>query len=208
MQERGLEPLHLSVQAPKTCASANSATPAPPPSLPIVRPSPASSRSPQTPNPTPQCLPPPVLRRYSGGGPRWVSLAESWPYRNKGKIGEYMTLDYKSPDARSTSNHDHIYTTLLGVLGFFLIIGMITLYSIRQRPGATTESKTALGNVLLIDGCFLAAIMLVLLIRIVSPANRRWPTLGLNIILVLFVPIGTALAIYGFWKVDKNLRNS
>ena len=28
LQERGLEPLHLSVQAPKTCASANSATPA------------------------------------------------------------------------------------------------------------------------------------------------------------------------------------
>ena len=28
MQERGLEPLHLSVQAPKTCASASSATPA------------------------------------------------------------------------------------------------------------------------------------------------------------------------------------
>src|SRR3954452_18607965 len=28
MQERGVEPLHLSVQAPKTCASANSATPA------------------------------------------------------------------------------------------------------------------------------------------------------------------------------------
>ena len=28
LQERGVEPLHLSVQAPKTCASANSATPA------------------------------------------------------------------------------------------------------------------------------------------------------------------------------------
>lgn len=28
MQERGLEPLHLSVLAPKTSASANSATPA------------------------------------------------------------------------------------------------------------------------------------------------------------------------------------
>jgi hypothetical protein len=118
-----------------------------------------------------------------------------------------MTLDYKSPGPRSTRNHDHVYTTLLAVLGFFLIIGMITLYSIRQRPGATAELKAALGNVLLIDGCFLAAIALVLLIRIVFPAHRRWPTLGLNIILVLFVPIGTALAIYGFWKADKNLRN-
>ena len=28
MQERGVEPLHLAVQDPKSCASANSATPA------------------------------------------------------------------------------------------------------------------------------------------------------------------------------------
>ena len=116
-----------------------------------------------------------------------------------------MTLDYKSPAPPSTSNHDHIYTTILAVLGFFLIIGMVSLASMRLRPGATIESKAALLRVLVIDGCFLAAIALVLLIRLVFPAYRRWPTLGLNIILVLFVPIGTALAIYGFWKVDKNV---
>src|SRR5215204_175315 len=33
MQERGVEPLHLSVQDPKSCASANSATPATPLSI-------------------------------------------------------------------------------------------------------------------------------------------------------------------------------
>jgi glycopeptide antibiotics resistance protein len=116
-----------------------------------------------------------------------------------------MTLDYKSPAPPTTTNHDHVYTTLLGVLGSFLIIGMVTLASMRQRPGITSEARAAFLNALMIEGCFFAAIALGLLIRLVFPAYRRWPTLGLNIVLVLFVPLGTALAIYGFWKVDKNL---
>jgi hypothetical protein len=41
--------------------------------------------------------------------------------------------------------------------------------------------------------------------RLAFPAQRRWPTLGLNIVLLLFIPFGTALAVYGLWKVDKNL---
>src|SRR6185503_1535324 len=96
----------------------------------------------------------------------------------------------------------------LGVLGFFLIVGMVSLASMRLRPGASSESKAALLSVLVIDGCFLAGIALVLLIRLAFPAYRRWPTVGLNIILILFVPFGTALAIYGFWKVDKSLARN
>ena len=117
-----------------------------------------------------------------------------------------MPLDYDTTaPPPTTTDHDHVYTTLLGVLGFFLIMGMVTLASLRQRPEATLESKSALLMVLAIEGAYLAAITLVLLIRILLPARRRWPTLGLNIILVLFFPLGTALAVYGFSKVDKHL---
>jgi hypothetical protein len=44
-----------------------------------------------------------------------------------------------------------------------------------------------------------------LLVRLVFPAYRRWPTVGLNVLLLLCFPLGTALAIYGFWKVDKQI---
>jgi Na+-driven multidrug efflux pump len=47
----------------------------------------------------------------------------------------------------------------------------------------------------------------VLLIRIATPAYRKWVTLALNIVMLFLFPIGTALAIYGFLKVDKNIEN-
>ena len=116
-----------------------------------------------------------------------------------------MTLDYKTPTPPTTTTHDHIYTTLLGVLGFLMITAIVTLAMIRMMPTIPAESRTILLMPLATEGLFLAAIVLVLFIRLVFPAYRRWPTMGLNIILLLFVPFGTALAIYGFLKVDKNL---
>jgi hypothetical protein len=116
-----------------------------------------------------------------------------------------MELDYQSPAPSTTTNHDHIYTTLLGVFGFFMLIGTTTLFWVRRRFGSSAEAGNAMFLVLLINGCLLAAVMLVLLIRLIFPAQRKWPTVGINIILLISFPLGTALAIYGFWKVDKKL---
>src|SRR4051812_46830929 len=115
-----------------------------------------------------------------------------------------MTPDYETPiRATTTSNHDHVYTTILGVLAFFVVIGMVTLNALRNRPGIDPDAKAALLLPLSVEGCFLAAVVLILAIRLVFPPHRRWPTLGLNIALLLFFPLGTALGIYGLMKVDK-----
>jgi hypothetical protein len=113
-----------------------------------------------------------------------------------------MTLDYQKP---TRSAHDHIYSTLLGVLGFLFILGMVSLIAVRHMAQARGEPADALLIPIGTEGCLTAAIAVVLFIRVVFPAYRRWPTLGLNIILLVFVPVGTALGIYGLWKVDKNL---
>ena len=39
-------------------------------------------------------------------------------------------------------------------------------------------------------------------------AKRRPITLALNIVLLLLFPHGTALGIYGLWKVDKQKQSS
>jgi hypothetical protein len=118
-----------------------------------------------------------------------------------------MTLDYHAPAPSANTKHDHIYTTLLGVLAMFLVMAMLTLNSLRQRPTIDAEAKTRLLLPLSIEGCYLGAVVVVLFVRLVFPAYRRWPTLGLNLFLLLFVPFGTALAIYGLWKVDKRLAD-
>jgi hypothetical protein len=116
-----------------------------------------------------------------------------------------MTLDYKARTPPTTTRHDHIYTTLLGVLAMLLVMAMLTLNAMRLGPAMDSAGRSILLVPLAVEGCYVAAIVVVLLIRIAFPASRRWPTLGLNIMLLLFIPIGTALAVYGFWKVDKNL---
>jgi hypothetical protein len=47
--------------------------------------------------------------------------------------------------------------------------------------------------------------VLIVLIRIFAPQKRKWPTLALNIILLVMFPFGTILGIYGLRKVDKKL---
>jgi hypothetical protein len=117
-----------------------------------------------------------------------------------------MTIDYQQPDAARPTTHDHIYTSLLAALAFLLMIGIGTLIWMRQLPRTSTESKAALLLPMIVESFYLAAIVLVLFIRIVAPKTRRWPTFTLNIVLFLFFPLGTALAVYGLRRIDKNLK--
>jgi hypothetical protein len=108
--------------------------------------------------------------------------------------------------APTVTRHDKIYTMLLGVLGFLLAIAIVTLAVVRLQPTIPADSRNILLVPLFTEGLYLIAILIVFLIRLISPAHRRWPTLGLNILLLLVVPIGTALAVYGFLKIDKDLK--
>jgi hypothetical protein len=116
-----------------------------------------------------------------------------------------MPLDYDTPTPSTVSTHDQIYTTLLGVLGFFLLVGMVGLGFIAFFPTTTNDGRVGIMMVLATEGLFFVAILIVFLIRIIYPAHRRWPTVGMNIILLPIIPFGTALGVYGFWKVDKKL---
>jgi len=97
--------------------------------------------------------------------------------------------------------HDIIYSVLLAVLAFFYVVTTLELWFLRDR--IQPEARAGLHMVLATFVCYLLAMFAVLIIRIAFPSIRKWPTLFLNIILVPLIPPGTALAIYGFWKVDK-----
>jgi hypothetical protein len=116
-----------------------------------------------------------------------------------------MDLDYQTPKQPATTKHDHVYTTLLGVLAFFFILGICTLIWLRLQPNTASAARSAYLLPLMVEICYCVAITAVLCIRIFAPGIRRWPTFALNIILVVWIPFGTALAIYGFWKVDKRV---
>lgn len=59
--------------------------------------------------------------------------------------------------------------------------------------------------ILLINVCYFLFEVSILILRVGFPANRKWPTIAQNIVLLLSFPLGTVLGVYGLWKVDKQL---
>jgi hypothetical protein len=116
-----------------------------------------------------------------------------------------MSLEYETPAPSSVSTHDQIYTTLLGVCAFFLLMGIVMLGFLMFAPTTSSDGRWGLMMCVWMEGIYLLAMVVVLVIRIAFPMRRKWPTVGLNLVMLVMVPFGTALGIYGLWKVDKKL---
>jgi hypothetical protein len=114
-----------------------------------------------------------------------------------------MALNYQTPPDPTPKNHNAVYTSLLGVLAFFLLLGIGSSVMQMHLPKIPPVVRTVFEFTIFVEASYIAAIVVVLLIRIFSPAHARWPTFALNIILLIGFPFGTALAIYGLLKVDK-----
>jgi hypothetical protein len=54
-----------------------------------------------------------------------------------------------------------------------------------------------------IEGVYLAAMVVTLVLRGTAPGAGRVATKALNIVMLVAFPFGTAVGIYGLWKVDK-----
>ena len=111
------------------------------------------------------------------------------------------TVPYGSSPHRA--QHDTIYTVLLTVLAFMSVVSVVTIYWVSWLPTTVPESASSLRLVGAVNLCFLFFEVVVLLIRIGLPERGRAVTMALNIVLLFAFPLGTALAIYGLWKVDK-----
>jgi hypothetical protein len=116
-----------------------------------------------------------------------------------------VSLDYHTPSPPPKPRHDQIYTTLLGVVCVLVLLGIVSVHFISKLSTMTPDVRAILMMEAGIEAIYLLFLLAVLLVRLIYPSYRRWPTLGVNILLLLFFPFGTALGIYGLWKVDKNL---
>jgi peptidoglycan/LPS O-acetylase OafA/YrhL len=97
------------------------------------------------------------------------------------------------------SKHNRRYTIALLVLAFFLLISAVELLFLPHEPSATWMFRLICCIQMLLVGAIAATLAL----RAWAPAAGRIATVALNIVLLTAIPIGTAIAIYGFCKVDK-----
>src|SRR5215472_8021169 len=99
-------------------------------------------------------------------------------------------LDYQSPPPPCPTNHDQIYSACLLALALFVVVGMLGLWYVIHQPSTAPEGRWALKLSLSVQAVFLSLMVIVLLIRWLAPRSRRAPTLALNILMLIWVPLG------------------
>ena len=102
--------------------------------------------------------------------------------------------------------HDTIYSILLAAFAFLTVIAIVSIWWISRLPKLDPKSVWSLRLVVLVEVCLGLFEIAVLIVRLRFPAQRRAPTMVLNIIMLFWFPLGTALGIYGLWKVDRPAR--
>lgn len=113
-------------------------------------------------------------------------------------------LDYAPPPVESAAaRHNRIYGALLMALALFLAMGMVSLFFVSRNPTFSPESRGVLEMIIGVYAVLMAAMVVTLILRGVAPRAGRIATMGLNIVLLIVFPFGTALGIYGLLKVDK-----
>ena len=64
-----------------------------------------------------------------------------------------------------TANHDRIYTTILGAFWGFVLLGMVSLTTLMNRPGIDDKGRWALSLARNTEACFLVAALIILIVR-------------------------------------------
>src|SRR5258708_18266 len=102
------------------------------------------------------------------------------------------------------SKHDTIYNSLLGALALLFLLGCMSMFAFSQNPNLPPESRWVFRLSMAMAAAYAVAAAVTLVVRFKAPAARRAVTMAMNVVLLLHFPLGTALGIYGLWKVDRN----
>jgi hypothetical protein len=103
----------------------------------------------------------------------------------------------------TTVNPARPYTIALIVLAFLLLAGVGDMVFLRHYGETPPTAKPIYVLIAYLGGLYVLAIAATVALRAWAPAAGRIATVALNIILLLAFPFGTAVGIYGLWRVDR-----
>jgi hypothetical protein len=102
--------------------------------------------------------------------------------------------------------HERLYTVLLAVFAFGILCSTAVLVAFLALPAQARPVSRWPDWVHVVSafvgGVYYCAVAGTLLLRRAQPATGRRVTKFLNIALLLAPPFGTALGVYGLWKVN------
>jgi hypothetical protein len=109
-------------------------------------------------------------------------------------------------------NHNRIYNALLATLSLWVLGGMWPLLLFLQMPPDARPPMHLpdwlLPYLAVINMVYLVAMIVTLISRLAHPPIGNRLTTAMNVLFLFGPPLGTVLGIYGFWKVDKNLKRA
>ena len=104
--------------------------------------------------------------------------------------------------------HERLYSILLTALALNGLCGVVLLAALMAIPVAdrppTQLPDWSFPILAFLNGVYFCAAALALILRWAAPAVGRRVTRELNIALLFGPPLGTALGLYGLWKVDRD----
>ena len=101
------------------------------------------------------------------------------------------------------SRPNRTYTVAVLVVGFLLLIGAGEMVFLRQSPTIDPSARWVFKLIAFIEAIYVLAIATTLALRAWAPAAGQIATTALNIVLLFAFPFGTAVGVYGLWKVDR-----
>jgi hypothetical protein len=98
---------------------------------------------------------------------------------------------------------NRVYTVMLIMLAFFLLLGIGQMITLRHWVDASPRGRVVLDYIKVAYGAYFAAILLTLFLRAKNPSAGRVAATALNLALLAMIPFGTVVGIFGLAKVDK-----
>jgi len=107
--------------------------------------------------------------------------------------------------------HERLYATLLAVFACAILCQMGVLVAFfalpaEARPVSQWPDWVHFLSAFLGGACFCAVIGILLLRQAQAAVGRRFTRI-FNVALLFAPPFGTALGLYGLWKVDRGVQN-
>jgi hypothetical protein len=126
-----------------------------------------------------------------------------------GRLGWIMDRVWRRLTGSMIVNHNRLYNTICILLLLNTLFGMALLVALMGLPPEVRPPMQvpdwSLPCLAGINGFYLIALSVTLLVRLVRPPIGKRLTRAMNLLLLIAPPFGTALGIYGLWKVDRTV---
>ena len=123
---------------------------------------------------------------------------------SEGQLSPQPTPPFRPTSIRASGTpHGLIFCTLLVIFALAHLLHIPWLWTTLKNPANNSLARGLLKSFIVAYAIGVTVVVGSLIARALLPASRRNVTVAVSIVLLLWFPFGSAIGIYGLWKVDR-----